>query len=99
MWRARGYTIGSDYVGFTTRGRTGRDAAPTMRSGGPGPKVRERRPKARRPCLGCNRIMVTTCASRLCRLCLVRAADLRGGVDEMYLLGVLAPTELSATGH
>jgi hypothetical protein len=34
-------------------------------------------------------MMLTTCASRLCRPCLLRAADLRGGVDEMHLLGAL----------
>ncbi|HSE04346.1 MAG TPA: hypothetical protein VLK35_09380 [Methylomirabilota bacterium] len=62
------------------------------RTGGRGPKVHDRRPKARRPCLGCDRLMVTTCASRLCRLCLLRAADLRGGIDEMHLLGALTQT-------
>jgi hypothetical protein len=59
----------------------------------PGPQVHERRPKARRHCLGCDRMMLTTCAERLCRLCLRRAADLRGGLDEMYLLGALTQTE------
>jgi hypothetical protein len=33
--------------------------------------------------------MLTTCAERLCRPCLARAAELRGGIDEMYLLGAL----------
>ena len=64
----------------------------------PGPQVCERRPKARRPCLGCDRMMLTTCAARLCRLCLVRTADLRGGVDEMHLLGALPQTERGAVG-
>ena len=49
-----------------------------------GPRVLDRRPKARRPCLGCDRLMLTTCAERLCRPCLLRAAELRGGIDEMY---------------
>ena len=80
-------------MGFTVTERTRRDAARVTPGGGEGPQVRERRPKARRRCLGCNRMMLTTCASRLCRLCLLRAADLRGGVDEMYLLGVLTQTE------
>jgi hypothetical protein len=39
-------------------------------------------------------MMLTTCAERLCRLCLRRAADLRGGIDEMYL-GALTQTERS----
>jgi hypothetical protein len=34
-------------------------------------------------------MMLTTRASRLCRRCLLRAADLRGGIDEMHLLGPL----------
>ena len=89
MWRARANTIDSRDVGFAVTGRTGRDAATMTHTGGPGPQVRERRPKARRRCLGCDRMMLTTCASRLCRLCLLRAADLRGGVDEMHLLGAL----------
>jgi len=63
-----------------------------------GPQVHERRPKARRPCLGCDRMMLTTCAARLCRLCLVRTADLRGGVDEMHLLGALPQAERGAVG-
>jgi hypothetical protein len=41
-------------------------------------------------------MMLTTCASRLCRLCLLRAADLRGGVDEMHLLDALPRTERGA---
>jgi len=82
MWRAR-------TLGFAVAGRTERDAATMTHTGSPGPQVRERRPKARRRCLGCDRMMLTTCASRLCRLCLLRAADLRGGVDEMRLLGAL----------
>jgi len=41
-------------------------------------------------------MVLTTCASRLCRHCLLRAADLRGGVDEMHLLGALTPTERGA---
>jgi len=93
MWRARAYTIWSDDVGITVAERTGRDAAATTRGGGPGPQVRERRPKARRPCLGCNRMMLTTCAVRLCRVCRLQATDLRGGVDEMRLLDVLTETE------
>jgi len=91
MWR-------SHDVGFAVTGRTGRDAATMTHTGSPGPQVRERRPKARRPCLGCDRLMLTTCASRLCRLCLLRAADLRGGVDEMHLLGALTLTEGGAVG-
>jgi hypothetical protein len=43
-------------------------------------------------------MMLTTSASRLCRLCLLRAADLRGGVDEMHLLGALTLTERGAVG-
>jgi|SRR5512134_543084 hypothetical protein len=93
MWRARAYTINSRGVGFAVTGRTGRDAATMPHTGGPGPHVHERRPKARRPCLGCDRMMLTTCASRLCRLCRHRAADLRGGVDEMHLLGAPTQTE------
>ena len=98
MWRARAYTIDSRNEGFVVTGRTGRAAATTTHTGGPGPQVHERRPKARRPCLRCDRMMLTTCASRLCRLCLLRAADLRGGVDEMDLLGALAQTERGAVG-
>jgi len=98
MWRARAYTIDSRDVGFAVTGHTGRDAAPTTHAGGQGPHVRERRPKARRPCLGCDRMMLTTCASRLCRLCLLRGADLRGGIDEMHLLGALTQTDRSAVG-
>jgi hypothetical protein len=48
--------------------------------------------------LRCDRMMLTTCASRLCRLCLLRAADLRGGVDEMHLLGALTQTERGTVG-
>ena len=55
----------------------------------PGPRLRERRPKAQRPCLGCDRRILTTCASRLCRLCRLRTADFHGGVDEMHLLETL----------
>jgi hypothetical protein len=88
MWRAHAYTIDSRDVGFAVTGRTGRH--------GPGPLVHERRPRARRPCLGCDRMMLTTCASRLCRGCLLRAANLRGGVDEMYLLGAVTQTERGA---
>lgn len=91
MWRARPYTIDSDDVGFAIAEHPGRGVT-TTRTGAAGPQVRERRPKAQRPCLGCDRMMLTTCASRLCRLCLLRAADLRGGVDEMHLLGVLTQT-------
>lgn len=98
MWRARTYTMDSLDVGFTVTGRMGRDAATTTHTGGPGPQVRDRRPKTRRRCLGCDRMMLTTCASRLCRLCLVRAADLRGGVDEMHLLGGFTQTERGAIG-
>ncbi len=97
MWRARAHTIGSEDAGFIVVQHSGRDATPMTGGGGPGPQVRERRPKARRPCLGCNRIMVTTCASRLCRLCLLQAADLHGGVDEMQTFGVLTETGRGAT--
>jgi len=97
MWRHRAYTIETDDVGLTVAERKGRDAAPITRGGSPGPQVRERRPKARRPCLGCNRMMVTTCASRLCRFCLLQAADLQGGVDEMQLFGVLTESGRGAT--
>ena len=96
MWRARAYTMDSRAVGFTVIGRTERNAATMTHTGGPGPQVRERRPKTRRRCLGCDRMMLTTCASRLCRHCLLRAADLRGGVDEMHLLGALTQTERGA---
>ena len=96
MGRARAYTMDSRDVGFTLTGHTGRDAATMTHTGGPGPQVRERRPKTRRRCLGCDRMMLTTCASRLCRHCLLRAADLRGGVDEMHLLGAPTPTERGA---
>ncbi len=98
MWRARAYTIDSRDVGFAVPGRPGSDTAALPHTGGSGPQVCERRPKARRPCLGCDRMMLTTCASRLCRLCLLRAADLRGGVDEMHLLGALTQTERGAVG-
>ena len=99
MRHARTYTIDSCSVGLAVTGRMGRDAVTmTTHAGGPGPQVRERRPKARRPCLGCDRMMLTTCASRLCRLCLLRAADLRGGVDEMHLLGALTQTERGGVG-
>lgn len=91
MWRARTYTIDNRDVRFAVTGRTGRDT-------GPGPLVHERRPKACRPCLGCDRMMLTTCASRLCRLCLLRAAHLRGGVDEMYRLGAVTQTKRGAVG-
>jgi hypothetical protein len=97
MWRARAFTIDSHDVGFAVTGRTGRDTATMTNTAAPGPQVRERRPKARRACLGCDRMMLTTCASRLCRLCLRRAADLRGGVDEMHLLGALTQMELGAS--
>ena len=96
MWRARAYTIDSRDVGFAVTRRTGRDASTMTHTVAPGPQVHERRPKARRACLGCDRIMLTTCASRLCRLCLRRAAGLRGGVDEMHLLGALTQTERGA---
>ena len=96
MWRARAYTIDSRDVGFTVTGRRGRDAATMMHTSGPGPQVRERRPKTQRRCLGCDRMILTTCASRLCRHCLLRAADLRGGVDEMHLLGALTQSERGA---
>jgi hypothetical protein len=96
MWRARAYTMDSRDVGFTVTGRTERDASTMTHTGGPGPQVRERRPKTRRRCLGCDRMILTTCASRLCRHCLLRAADLRGGVDEMHLLGALTQTERRA---
>ncbi len=56
------------------------------RACGAGPQLRERRQKAQRPCLGCSRMMLTTCASRLCRNCRLRAADFHGGVDEMQVL-------------
>ena len=92
MWRARAYTIDSRDVGFAVTGHAGRDAETMTHIGGPGPQVCDRRPKVRRPCLGCDRMMLTTCASRLCRLCLVRAADLWGGVDEMHLLGAFTQT-------
>jgi hypothetical protein len=70
----------------------------TIDRNGSGPQVRECRPKARRPCLACDRPMLTTCASRLCRPCLIRAAELRGGVDEMHLLGALPRAERGAVG-
>ena len=95
MWRSRASTIDSRDARFT--GRTVL-AATTAHPGGPGPQVRERRPKARRRCLGCDRMMLTTCASRLCRPCLLRAAHLRGGVDEMHLRGTLAQTEPGPVG-
>lgn len=89
MWRV--HTIDSRYAGFAVTGRPGRD-------GSHGPQVRERRPKARRPCLGCDRMMLTTRASRLCPHCLLRAADLRGGIDEMQLLSALTQTEPGRIG-
>lgn len=98
MWRARAYTTDSRDGGFAVTGRTGRDAPTMTHTGGPGPQVRDRRPKTRRRCLGCDRMILTTCASRLCRLCLLRAADLRGGVDEMHLGGALTQTERGAVG-
>jgi hypothetical protein len=85
MRPARACRIDSHNVGFAVSGRRWRDAA--------GPQVRERRPKAPRPCLGCDRMILTTCASRLCRPCLVRAAGLRGAVDEMHVLGAFTQTE------
>ena len=90
------YRIDSRNVGFAVNGRTRHDAAPMTHTASPGPQVRERRPKARRPCLGCDRMILTTCASRLCRPCLLRAADLRGAVDEMHVLGALTQTERGA---
>jgi hypothetical protein len=44
--------------------------------------VRDRRAKRRRVCLQCDRVFVTTAASRLCGSCTTRAQQLSGGVDE-----------------
>lgn len=98
MRRARAYTTDTGEVGFAVTGRTGPDLMTMTDTGGPDPQTRERRAKAQRPCLGCNRMILTTCASRLCRPCLLRTADLRGGVDEMHLLGALTQTERAAVG-
>jgi hypothetical protein len=93
MRRAPVHTIDSRHVDFAVTETPRRDAVNMTRAGRPCPQVRERRPKAPRPCLGCDRMMLTTRASRLCRPCLLRAADLRGGVDEMHLLDALAQTQ------
>ncbi|MGH8570822.1 MAG: hypothetical protein ACREXU_23155 [Gammaproteobacteria bacterium] len=98
MWRARIDTIDSRYVDLAVTGRSGRAAVTMTHAGSPGPQVRERRPKAQRPCLGCDRMMLTTRASRLCPPCLLWAADLSGGVDEMHLLGALTQTERGGIG-
>ncbi len=60
-----------------------------MTHDGPGPEVREKRPKAARPCLNCGRRILTTIAARLCGTCLLRAAQLHGGVDEMSVRSAL----------
>jgi hypothetical protein len=49
--------------------------------GGPGPTIREHRPKAWRRCLNCSRTILTTAACRLCPACTLRAAQLAGGLD------------------
>lgn len=98
MRRARAYTNDTGDVGFAVTGRTEPDLMTMTDTGSPGPQIRERRPKAQRPCLGCNRTILTTCASRLCRPCLLWAADLRGGVDETHLPGALTQTERAAVG-
>ena len=58
--------------------------------GGPGPTVHEKRPKTARPCLNCERMIMTTADRRLCPTCVIRAAYLRGGIDEMRLVGSLS---------
>jgi hypothetical protein len=54
------------------------------------PQVRELRAKRVRPCLNCGRKILTTADARLCGTCRLRAADLRGGLGEMRLLGILS---------
>ena len=98
MRRARIHTIDSRDVAFAVTGHPGRDATTMTYAGSLGARVRERRLKAPRPCLGCDRMMLTTRASRLCPACLRRAVDLRGGVDEMHLLGALTQTEWGGMG-
>jgi NMD protein affecting ribosome stability and mRNA decay len=58
--------------------------------GGPGPTIRERRPKASRPCLNCGRRIVTTIAARLCGTCLLRAAVLAGGIETASVRSALS---------
>jgi hypothetical protein len=58
--------------------------------GGPGPQIREHRPKASRPCLNCGRRIVTTIAARLCGTCLLRAAMLAGGIEAVSVRPALS---------
>jgi hypothetical protein len=44
-----------------------------------GPMIVERRPRARRRCLACNRSILTTAARRLCHDCTTAAAQLELG--------------------
>jgi hypothetical protein len=94
MWGARAHVIDGGFMRLHGSSRTGRKTVP--QAGDPGPRLRERRPKAHRPCLGCDRTILTTCAARLCRVCRLRAADFHGGVDEMHVLDTL--TQIERTG-
>lgn len=58
--------------------------------GGPGPAIRDKRPKALRPCLGCGRRILTSIATRLCGACSVRAATLAAGFAEVSLIATLS---------
>jgi hypothetical protein len=58
--------------------------------GGPGPTIRERRPKALRPCLSCGRRIRTSIATRLCAACSVRAASLAIGFAEVNIFATLS---------
>jgi hypothetical protein len=58
--------------------------------GGPGPMIVERRRKASRRCLSCDRRrFVTVATTRLCPVCTVRAEALSFGLEEVSLLSVL----------
>ncbi len=58
--------------------------------GGTGPAIRETREKTLRRCLNCNKVFTTTIADRLCGACLLRAAELQAGFDEVSLRGTLS---------
>jgi hypothetical protein len=50
--------------------------------GGPGPQIMEKRPKAPRRCLNCDKLVRTTVSARLCSTCSERARHLAGGVGD-----------------
>jgi hypothetical protein len=49
--------------------------------GGAGPAIHEKRAMAPRRCLNCDKVFVTSASVRLCKTCVVRAAQLAGGLD------------------